>query len=99
MAGREDRLLDDEGGHLIATIFKGSGSLDNLVPMNGNLNKGEWKKIENMWRKQLEKGKLVEVKIKPVYKGESQRPVSFDIEYKIGKGKWQYKEFQNKPGG
>ncbi|KYD13448.1 hypothetical protein B4168_3250 [Anoxybacillus flavithermus] len=52
-----------------------------------------------MWRKQLEKGKLVEVKIKPVYKGESQRPVSFDIEYKIGKGKWQYKEFQNKPGG
>jgi len=99
VAGREDRLLDDEGGHLIATIFKGSGSLDNLVPMNGNLNKGEWKKIENMWRKQLEKGKLVEVKIKPVYKGESQRPVSFDIEYKIGKGKWQYKEFQNKPGG
>jgi hypothetical protein len=99
VAGREDRLLDDEGGHLIATIFKGSGSLDNLVPMNGNLNKGEWKKLENMWRKQLEKGKLVEVKIKPVYKGESQRPVSFDIEYKIGKGKWQYKEFQNKHGG
>jgi hypothetical protein len=99
VAGREDRLPDDEGGHLIATIFKGSGSLDNLVPMNGNLNKGEWKKLENMWRKQLEKGKSVEVKIKPVYKGESQRPVSFDIEYKIGKGKWQYKEFQNKHGG
>ncbi|WP_328517387.1 DNA/RNA non-specific endonuclease [Virgibacillus pantothenticus] len=30
-------LPDDEGGHLIARIFKGSGDLDNLVPMNGNL--------------------------------------------------------------
>ncbi|MBM7585888.1 DNA/RNA endonuclease G (NUC1) [Bacillus pakistanensis] len=29
-----------------ASIFKGSGNLDNLVPMNGNLNKGEWKKLE-----------------------------------------------------
>ncbi|MEK4628247.1 DNA/RNA non-specific endonuclease [Solibacillus sp. FSL R7-0682] len=99
VAGREDRLPDDEGGHLIASIFKGSGSLDNLVPMNGNLNKGEWKKLENMWAKQLEKGKTVEVKIKPIYKGDSQRPVSFDIEYKIGKGDWQLKEFENKPGG
>ena len=43
--GREDRLDDDEGGHLIASIFKGSGDIDNLVPMNANLNKGEWKKF------------------------------------------------------
>jgi hypothetical protein len=68
-------------------------------PLNGNLNKGECKKLENMWRKQREKGKPVEVKIKPVYKGEPQRPVSFDIEYKIGEDNWQYKEFQNKHGG
>ncbi|WP_235617263.1 DNA/RNA non-specific endonuclease [Lysinibacillus mangiferihumi] len=71
VAGREDRLPDDEGGHLIASIFKGSGSLDNLVPMNGNLNKGEWKKLENIWAKQLDKGESVEVKIKPFYKGDS----------------------------
>ncbi len=55
--------------------------------------------MENMWAKQLEKGKSVEVKITPVYKGDSQRPVSFEIEYKIGEGKWKYKDFENKPGG
>jgi len=49
--GRDDRQKDDDGGHLIATIFKGSGDFDNLVPMNGNLNKGEWKKLENAWSK------------------------------------------------
>lgn len=41
VAESEDRLHDDEGGHLIASIFKGSGDLDNLVPMNSNLNKGD----------------------------------------------------------
>ncbi|WP_139368106.1 DNA/RNA non-specific endonuclease [Priestia abyssalis] len=99
VAGREDRLPDDEGGHLIASIFKGSGGLDNLVPMNGNLNKGEWKKLENTWSKALDDQRTVEVKVNPVYEGNSQRPVSFDIEYKIGNGRWQFVEFLNKPGG
>lgn len=53
IVGREDRLPDDEGGHLIASIFKGSGDIDNLVPINANLNKGEWKKLENIWKKAL----------------------------------------------
>ncbi|MCM3025399.1 DNA/RNA non-specific endonuclease [Bacillus safensis] len=26
----QSKLLDDDGGHLIATIFKGSGDIDNL---------------------------------------------------------------------
>ncbi|AMA74726.1 hypothetical protein ACH33_11825 [Aneurinibacillus sp. XH2] len=99
VVGREDRLPDDEGGHLIATIFKGSGGLDNLVPMNGNLNKGEWKKLENMWAKALEQKKSVEVKIKPKYLDGSQRPDSFEIKYKIGKGRWVKVDFENVSGG
>lgn len=69
--------------------------------MNGNLNKGEWKKLEISWAKALNSKppKSVEVKINPVYSGDSQRPVSFEIEYKIGKGDWEFKEFENKPGG
>lgn len=67
--------------------------------MNANLNKGEWKKLESMWAKQLEKGKSVEVKIKPIYKGDSQRPVSFEVNYSIN-GKLQDPiKFKNKPGG
>ncbi|WP_164515182.1 DNA/RNA non-specific endonuclease [Paenibacillus lentus] len=99
VAGREDRLPDDEGGHLIASIFKGSGDLDNLVPMNGNLNKGEWKKLENTWADALKQGDEVKVKITPNYKGNSQRPDSFDIKYKIGEDDWEIRRFDNVPGG
>ncbi|MFB5764112.1 DNA/RNA non-specific endonuclease [Paenibacillus medicaginis] len=83
VAGRENRLPDDEGGHLIASIFKGSGDLDNLVPMNGNLNKGEWKKLENTWADALKQGDEVKVKITPNYKGDSQRPVSLILSTKL----------------
>ncbi|MGY5484127.1 DNA/RNA non-specific endonuclease [Paenibacillus sp. ALE2] len=99
VAGREDRLPDDEGGHLIASIFKGSGSLDNLVPMNGNLNKGEWKKVENSWARALEAGEEVKVKIKPIYSGDSQRPVSFEIKYSIDGIMQNPVKFKNIPGG
>ncbi len=47
-AGGPDRLPDDDGGHLIASIFKGSGDIDNLVPMNANPNRGEWRKLEKI---------------------------------------------------
>ncbi len=36
--GREDRLPNDDGGHIIASTFKGSGDIDNLVPMNAYSN-------------------------------------------------------------
>ena len=59
----------DEGGHLIASIFNGPGEKLNLVPMDGNLNKGAWKSMENTWAKALKDGKPVDVKIEPVYSG------------------------------
>ncbi len=34
-------------GHLIASVFNGPGERLNLLPMNGNLNKGAWKAMEN----------------------------------------------------
>ena len=96
--GREDRLADDEGGYLIASIFKGSGNIDNLVPMNPNLNKGEWKKLENSWADALKQGDKVKVKITPNYKGDSKRPDSFEIKYKIGEDGWEKKRLDNVPG-
>ncbi|KKK39032.1 hypothetical protein WQ57_06390 [Mesobacillus campisalis] len=99
VVGREYRKPDDDGGHLIASIFKGSGNLDNLVPMNGNLNKGEWKKLENTWADALKQGDEVKVKITPSYKGNSQRPETFDIKYRIGDDEWEIRRFDNLPGG
>jgi len=34
--------------------------------MNSNLNRGEWKKLENGWVKSLKESKTVEVKIEPI---------------------------------
>jgi len=99
--GRDDRKDDDDGGHLIASIFKGSGDFDNLVPMNGNLNKGEWKILENDWAKALKENppRDVKVKIIPIYEGDSQRPARFEINQKIGNRRWEKVDFKNTPGG
>lgn len=51
--GGVDRLDTDDGGHLIANIFKGSGEIDNLVPMNATLNRSEYKTLENTWKNAL----------------------------------------------
>jgi len=89
----------DEGGHLIASIFNGPGEKLNLLPMNGNLNKGAWKQMENTWAKALSEGKEVKVNIQPSYVGDSVRPDKFYVEYMIDGGRPIEKTFKNAPGG
>ncbi|KHD13341.1 hypothetical protein AWN73_19770 [Clostridium butyricum] len=89
------RLNTDDGGHLIASIFKGSGELDNLVPMDATLNRGDWKTMESSWAKALDNGKTVDVKIEPIYSGTSQRPTSFKVKYKVDNGRWIKETFTN----
>jgi filamentous hemagglutinin len=92
-------LDGDEGGHLIASIFDGPGEKLNLVPMDGNLNKGAWKQMENTWANALKDGKPVNVKIEPVYSGDSVRPDKFTVVYQIDGGRSVRETFQNAPGG
>ena len=90
-------LGKDDGGHLIASIFMGSGDIDNLVPMNSNLNRGQWKAMENAWASTLEKDKTarIQVKIKPIYEDDTSRPTKFDVKYRINNGKWIKEPFEN----
>lgn len=82
-AGREDRRTKndpngpDDGGHLIATVFNGDGGLDNLVPMNRNLNRGSWEQMEKDWAKLLDDGYKVEVSISVQYSDDKSRPSKF----------------------
>ena len=73
----------DDGGHLFATIFGGSGELDNLVPMSQSTNRGAYKKLENLWARELSKGKDVFVSGQCVYEGDSLRPIKFIVKYII----------------
>ena len=84
--GGIDRLPDDDGGHLVASMFKGSGDIDNLIPMHKEVNRsgGEWYSMEQEWKKAIENGKSVtDVKLEPVYSGHSLRPDSFIVKYRI----------------
>jgi len=98
VAGRGDRLPTDQGGHLIATIFHGPGDRINLVPMNGNLNVGAWKRMENGFADALKAGKPVDVDIKAVYSGSSQRPTHFVVDSVID-GEPKTFTFRNQAGG
>lgn len=107
--GEEYDLRDkDDGGHLIGTRFGGSGEKDNLVAQNYNLNRGEYKKMENGWASTLEekneKGEQaydVHVEIKPMYRGTSERPDTFIVKDTIKEREsgetisQQTKEFKN----
>ena len=102
-AGGEYRLGTDVGGHLIADRFGGSGRVDNIVPMDARLNDGDYKKMENEWARELEKGNQVHVEIRCRYSGDSERPDSFMIKYKMtdqyGVDHYQTKRFRNEAGG
>nr|WP_242617081.1 DNA/RNA non-specific endonuclease [Vibrio vulnificus] len=62
--GIKDGLVDDKGGHLIASIFKGPGEQINYAAMNGNLNKGAWKRMEINGRKHLVETHLKKLKLR-----------------------------------
>nr|WP_231100332.1 DNA/RNA non-specific endonuclease [Pseudomonas putida] len=76
----------DEGGHLIPSVFNGPDEGLNLLPMNGKLNKGAWKAMENTWASALKQGQTIGMKIEPVYSGFSVCPDRFTVRYSIDGG-------------
>lgn len=110
ITGNVDLMQNDDGGHLIASMFNGSGDIDNLVAMNAQINRsgGKWYQIEQDWAKALRGDpannilpETVQVKVKPIYssQGISQRPIKFDISYKIGNEDWIEETLLNQIGG
>ncbi|MEX2948710.1 DNA/RNA non-specific endonuclease [Staphylococcus warneri] len=95
IVGREDRLPDDDGGHLIARAFGGSKDIDNLVPQSKYINRpfkenGEWYNMEKEWKKAIDKGRDVKnIKIEVEYKGGSQRPTAFQVKYEMNNKKYE----------
>ena len=77
------KLPGDHAGHLAGDRFGGSPELDNLVSQLSGVNLSDYKKLENQWARVLEEGKDVSVKVKVNYVGDSLRPDSFDVVYKI----------------
>ena len=102
-AGGEDRLEGDQGGHLIGFRFNGSEKIDNIVPMDGRLNQGEYKQLENEWAAELKKGNTVDVTIRCVYRDDSARPSFFVVKYTVtdenGFAHREMRRLSNEPQG
>lgn len=76
-------LPDDQRGHIFGRLFGGSDGIENLVPMNKELNLSDYKKMENKLVGALRAGKEVYLKVEPVYTDDSKRPTSFTATYSI----------------
>lgn len=76
--------LGDDRGHLIGDRFNGNNTLANIVSMNGELNKGAYKLMEDQWAEAIMNGETVSGTIEIVYSGASFRPDSFNVIYSIG---------------
>lgn len=81
--GKGDQKKTDDRGHLIADQFNGSGDIANLVPMNGELNRGDYAKLENKLADAVKAGDDVRFRVDSVYSDNSYRPSEFKVSYRI----------------
>lgn len=71
-AGGEDRQPDDDGGHMIGARFNASPGEENLEAQNRDVNRGDYKRMENTWANKIENGSKVFVDV------ETYRPDGFE---------------------
>lgn len=81
--GKGDQKEGDDRGHLIGDQFDGSNGLENMVPQDANINEKDFRNFENELAKEVKDGKEVNVKVEPVYEGESRRPGAIAVTYSI----------------
>ena len=78
-----EKAIGDDAGHIIADRFGGSPELDNLVSQLRSVNRQVFARYEHRWASAVSKGAKVELKIQVLYEGDSFRPSSFKLDYKI----------------
>ncbi|MBQ9539147.1 MAG: DNA/RNA non-specific endonuclease [Treponema sp.] len=90
----KDKRKTDHRGHIIGHQLGGKEDIGNLVPQDANLNQGEYKKLENELAKLKAEGHNVKMEVTLKYKGDSDRPSSFQVKYTVD-GKTYVKTFKN----
>lgn len=74
---------EDDAGHLAGDRFGGSPKIDNLVSQLSDVNRSQYKKIENKWANAIDEGKNVKIDVEIKYDGDNLRPSGFDVKYEI----------------
>lgn len=73
----------DDRGHIIADRFDASNHRDNLVPQLSEVNRGEYKKLENQLADAAAEGKDVRASYNLEYSENSKRPDFIKVDYSI----------------
>lgn len=97
--GRGDQRKTDDRGHLIADRFNGGNGLENLIPMDSELNRrgGDYYKLEDYMADAVASGADVYAEINVVYDGDSARPSEFRITVLVD-GEKEIYVFKNEGG-
>ncbi len=98
LAGGDDRLSTDHGGHWIGRVFDGPTDDFNHFAQDGSFNQGPYRRLEALWESYLEQGKPVRVDIRPTYPEGSLRPSSLDVRYSVDGAEMKV-DFINQAGG
>ncbi len=98
--GHGEMKATDDRAHLFSDRVNGKEDLSNIVPMDRNLNRGDYKKMENTLVDAVNAGADVRMKVEPVYdkNNDSYRPDSFRVSYSID-GEKEVIVFKNGDGG
>lgn len=96
--GKGDEKENDDRGHLIGDQFDGSNGLENLIPQDAEINRKDYKNLENELAEAVKEGKEVYVKVEPIYEGDSRRPSEIVVTYTID-GKENVRVFPNSKEG
>lgn len=95
--GKGDQKETDDRGHLIGDQFNGSNGMENIVPQDADINRKDYKELENELAKEVKAGKDVHVKVEPIYEGDSHRPTDIIVTYSID-GEESVRFFPNENG-
>ncbi|PZF81087.1 DNA/RNA non-specific endonuclease [Jiangella anatolica] len=79
----EGKLPGDDAGHLIASMLGGIGDKINLTPMEADLNRRRFAKLERRWKRAIDEGKPVSVKIVLYYTDGTHRPGVITVTHTI----------------
>lgn len=93
----DENKKTDEKGHLIGDQFGGKNGLENAVAQNADINKNDYKNLENKLADRVRAGDDVRVQIEPIYEGDSHRPDAISVTYTIN-GETSVQIFPNGKG-
>ena len=97
-AGGEERRDDDDGGHLLGARFGAAPGKENIDAQNRNLNRGDYKHLENGWEKSLKDEDKIYANVE-TYKNGNERPSAYMgwtvTEHPDGTRDWDAFSFSN----